>query len=156
MAFAVFVEMLNLRGQAVASCVESVVSPKPLRIDTIPAPTHPSPNVPIHVESVGYNPLARFPWISRRVCFTSRISISHRSLELNPNDATTIANFLADNFAYEMQTTQRVIKAVPTDHLDYRPDGKSKTALGLVRHIVLEDEWLLNSNCQRRLHASPR
>src|SRR6516225_1385430 len=69
MAFAVFVEMLNLRGQAVASCVESVVSPKPLRIDTIPAPTHPSPNVPIHVESVGYNPLARFPWISRRVCF---------------------------------------------------------------------------------------
>jgi uncharacterized damage-inducible protein DinB len=66
-------------------------------------------------------------------------------LELNPNDATTIANFLADNFAYEMQTTERVINAVPTDHLDYRPDGKSKTALGLVRHIVLEDEWLLNS-----------
>jgi hypothetical protein len=44
-----------------------------------------------------------------------------------------------------MQTTLRVINAVPTDHLDYRPDGKSKTALGLVRHIVLEDEWLLNS-----------
>ena len=64
---------------------------------------------------------------------------------MNPNDATTIANFLADNFAYEMQTTQRVINAVPTDHLDYRPDEKSKTALGLVRHIVLEDEWLLNS-----------
>ena len=75
---------------------------------------------------------------------------------MNPHDATTIANFLADNFAYEMQTTQRVINAVPTDHLVYRPDGKSKTALGLVRHIVLEDEWLLNSNCQRRLHASPR
>jgi uncharacterized damage-inducible protein DinB len=66
-------------------------------------------------------------------------------LELNPNDASTIANFLAGNFAYEMQTTQRVINAVPTDHLDYRPDGKSKTALGLVRHLVLEDEWLLNS-----------
>ena len=64
---------------------------------------------------------------------------------MNPHDATTIANFLADNFAYEMQTTQRVINAVPTDRLDYRPDGKSKTALGLVRHIVLEDEWLLNS-----------
>ena len=28
---------------------------------------------------------------------------------MNSNDATTIANFLADNFAYEMQTTQRAI-----------------------------------------------
>ena len=30
------------------------------------------------------------------------------------------------------------------DHLDYRPDAKSKTGFGLVRHIALEDEWLLN------------
>ena len=43
-----------------------------------------------------------------------------------------------------MQTTLRVIEAVPNGHLDYRPDSKSKTALGLVRHITLEDEWLLN------------
>ena len=43
-----------------------------------------------------------------------------------------------------MQTTMRVIEAVPNDHLDYRPDSKSKTGLGLVRHITLEDEWLLN------------
>ena len=55
------------------------VSPKPLRIATIPAPPHPSPSVPLSVQSVGCNPLARFPRISRRVCFTSRISISHRS-----------------------------------------------------------------------------
>ena len=63
---------------------------------------------------------------------------------MNPNDATAVANFLTTNFAYEMQTTVRVLDAVPTDHLDYRPDEKSKTALGLVRQIVLEDEWLLN------------
>ena len=31
---------------------------------------------------------------------------------MNPNDATTIANFLTANFAYEMQTTERVINAV--------------------------------------------
>ena len=43
-----------------------------------------------------------------------------------------------------MQTTLRVIEAVPNGHLDYRPDEKSKTGLGLVRHITLEDEWLLN------------
>jgi uncharacterized damage-inducible protein DinB len=43
-----------------------------------------------------------------------------------------------------MQTTQRVIAAVPIDHLDYQPDPKAKTGLGLVRHITLEDEWLLD------------
>ena len=42
-------------------------------------------------------------------------------------------------------TTLRVFEAVPTGHLDYRPDPKAKTGLGLLRHITLEDEWLLNS-----------
>ncbi|MCC6367397.1 MAG: DinB family protein [Bryobacterales bacterium] len=64
---------------------------------------------------------------------------------MNSNEATTIAGFLIADFENEMRTTLRVIDAVPTDHLDYRPDPKSKTALGLVRHITLEDEWLLNS-----------
>ena len=43
-----------------------------------------------------------------------------------------------------MKTTQRVLESVPADHLDYQPDAKAKTGLGLVRHIALEDEWLLN------------
>lgn len=63
---------------------------------------------------------------------------------MNSNETKTIADFLIADFEYEMQTTLRVIEAVPNDHLDYRPDAKSKTALGLVRHITLEDEWLLN------------
>jgi uncharacterized damage-inducible protein DinB len=59
-------------------------------------------------------------------------------------ETKTIATFLIADFEYEMQTTMRVIAAVPDGHLDYRPDTKSKTALGLVRHLALEDEWLLN------------
>ncbi len=59
--------------------------------------------------------------------------------------AKTIADFLIADFENEMQTTERVLMAVPTDRLDYRPDAKSKTGLGLVRHIALEDAWLLNS-----------
>jgi uncharacterized damage-inducible protein DinB len=55
-----------------------------------------------------------------------------------------VADFLVADFENEMQTTMRVIAAVPNEHLDYQPDAKSKTALGLVRHITLEDEWLLN------------
>ena len=60
-------------------------------------------------------------------------------------EARTVADFLAADFEGEMKTTVRVIESVPASHLDYRPDAKSKTGLGLVRHIVLEDEWMLNS-----------
>ena len=64
---------------------------------------------------------------------------------MNPADAKTVANFLCTDFAHEIQTTARVLGAVPAGHLNYRPDEKSKTALALMRHIVLEDEWFLNS-----------
>ena len=63
---------------------------------------------------------------------------------MEPKEAKTVADFLISDFANEMQTTLRIIQAVPKDHLDYRPDAKSKTALGLVRHLALEDAWLLN------------
>ena len=63
---------------------------------------------------------------------------------MDSNETKTVADFLVADFEREMQTTLRVIEAVPNGHLDYRPDSKSKTALGLVRHITLEDEWLLN------------
>jgi uncharacterized damage-inducible protein DinB len=64
---------------------------------------------------------------------------------MGPNEAKTVADFLIADFENEMRTTLRVIEAVPNRDLDYQPDPKSKTALGLVRHIVLEDEWLLNA-----------
>jgi uncharacterized damage-inducible protein DinB len=63
---------------------------------------------------------------------------------MNSNETKTVADFLIADFENEMQTTLRVFQAVPNGHLDYRPDSKSKTALGLLRHITLEDEWLLN------------
>jgi uncharacterized damage-inducible protein DinB len=63
---------------------------------------------------------------------------------VDSNETKTVADFLVADFENEMQTTLRIIGAVPNGRLDYRPDSKSKTALGLVRHITLEDEWLLN------------
>ena len=63
---------------------------------------------------------------------------------MDSKEAKTVADFLIADFENEMQTTLRVIEAVPSDRLDYRPDSKAKTGLGLVRHITLEDEWLLN------------
>ena len=64
---------------------------------------------------------------------------------MDSKEAKTVADFLIADFENEMQSTLRVIAAVPSDRLDYQPDAKSKTGLGLVRHITLEDEWLLIS-----------
>lgn len=64
---------------------------------------------------------------------------------VNSNETKTVADFLIADFEREMQTTMRVLGAVPASDLGYRPDDKSKTALGLLRHIALEDAWLLNS-----------
>jgi uncharacterized damage-inducible protein DinB len=64
---------------------------------------------------------------------------------MDPKEAKTVADFLIADFENEMQTTLRIIEAVPNGHLDYRSDPKAKTGLGLIRHITLEDEWLLNS-----------
>ena len=63
---------------------------------------------------------------------------------MDPKEAKGIADFLIADFENEMQTTQRVLEAVPGDHLDYQPDAKAKTGLGLLRHIALEDAWMLN------------
>ena len=63
---------------------------------------------------------------------------------MDAKEAKSIADFLIADFENEMQTTQRVLEAVPSDHLDYQPDAKAKTGLGLLRHIALEDAWMLN------------
>ena len=74
---------------------------------------------------------------------------------MSSNDVKSVAEFLAADFEYEMQTTLRVIEAVPTGRLDYQPDPKAKTGLGLVRHITLEDEWMLTSIADGRFPNPP-
>lgn len=64
---------------------------------------------------------------------------------MDPNTAKSIATFLLDNLEGEIPLTTSVFAAVPTDKLSYRPDTLSKTSLGLLRHLTLEDEWLLNA-----------
>jgi uncharacterized damage-inducible protein DinB len=64
---------------------------------------------------------------------------------MSSNDVKAVADFLIADFENEMKTTLRVFEAVPTGHLNYQPDPKAKDALGLVRHITLEDPWMLNS-----------
>jgi uncharacterized damage-inducible protein DinB len=74
---------------------------------------------------------------------------------VNPTQARTITEFLLGNLESEIPTTLNVFRAVPPDRLDYRPDPVSKTALGLLRHLTLEDEWILNAVADGAFAAWP-
>jgi uncharacterized damage-inducible protein DinB len=64
---------------------------------------------------------------------------------MNAQDAQVVSEFLLATLESEIPITVGVFRAVPVDRLDYRPDAMSKSALGLLRHITLEDEWILNA-----------
>jgi uncharacterized damage-inducible protein DinB len=74
---------------------------------------------------------------------------------MNPQHAESIAQFLLGNLEAEIPTTIGVFRAIPEDSLEYRPDPVSKTALGLLRHLTLEDEWLLNAVADGRFDPIP-
>ena len=75
---------------------------------------------------------------------------------MNATETKVVADYLLVNFEHEMQTTLRVIAAVPADQPGYAPDPTSKSALPLVRHIVLDEEWFLNSIADGQFSAPPK
>ena len=74
---------------------------------------------------------------------------------MRPEEAKAIGDFLLATLDTEVNTTASVLSAVPAGRLDYRPDSLSKTAIGLVRHITLEDEWFLNMIADGRFSPPP-
>lgn len=74
---------------------------------------------------------------------------------MGSNEFKTVAQFLITDFENEIPTTLRVFEAVPPGRLDYQPDPKSRSALGLLRHITLEDEWLLNAVADGKFAPPP-
>ena len=74
---------------------------------------------------------------------------------MRAEDAKTIGDFLLSLIDYEISLTTNVLAAVPAGKLEYRPDALSKTALGLVRHLTLEDEWLLTAVADGQFSPPP-
>jgi uncharacterized damage-inducible protein DinB len=62
-----------------------------------------------------------------------------------PDAAQQIARFLVSNIEAEIAITTNVFAAVPPDRTDYRPHPMSKSAMELLRHLTLEDEWFLSA-----------
>lgn len=74
---------------------------------------------------------------------------------MKPNQANLIASHLLAVLESEILTTTAVFSALPPGRLDYRPDQTSKSALALMRHIALEDEWFLRAVADGRFSPPP-
>ena len=63
----------------------------------------------------------------------------------NPDFATTYCNMMLDGLASELETTKRVLAAVPENKCDeYRPDPHARNARELAWHLANTDVQFLN------------
>jgi uncharacterized damage-inducible protein DinB len=60
-------------------------------------------------------------------------------IQLSPDQAMLILQYQMGGFKRESRTTAAVMRAVPADRADYRPDANSKSAIELVRHIAIAE-----------------
>jgi uncharacterized damage-inducible protein DinB len=74
---------------------------------------------------------------------------------MSPAQGRAIGDFLVADMKNEIPTTVRVIEAVPGDRLDYQPDAKSSTGIGLVRHLIGIDAWFLDSIAEGAFTKGP-
>ena len=66
---------------------------------------------------------------------------------MTADHARAIADYFAEMFDREGANTVKVLRAVPDDRRDYKPDEKSRTAWELATHIAGSDMWFLDSVC---------
>ena len=64
---------------------------------------------------------------------------------MTPDQASVIAGFLLPQIEQEVQTTVRVLGAVPDEKKDYSPDPKCMNAGVLAEHIASSDLWFLEA-----------
>lgn len=76
---------------------------------------------------------------------------------LSPEHATIILKTVSlPTLAAEHPVTKRVIAAIPTDKVDYRPDAVAKTAIELAWHIVSAEVRFLEAVAAGTFDLTPR
>jgi uncharacterized damage-inducible protein DinB len=76
--------------------------------------------------------------------------------ELTPEQATAVAGFLMPHIEMELQTTIKVLAAVPEEKKSYSPDPRSMTAGALAEHIVVADIWFLEAVANAEFGSYPQ
>ena len=74
---------------------------------------------------------------------------------MTADHARAIADYFAAIFDQEYANTVKVLRAVPNDRRDYKPDEKSRNAWELVTHLAGSDLWFLDSVCEASFVYDP-
>jgi uncharacterized damage-inducible protein DinB len=74
---------------------------------------------------------------------------------MTPDQARAIADCFAAMFDIEFANTIKVLRAVPNDRKDYKPDEKSRTAWELALHVASADLWFLDAVCDAAFVYDP-
>jgi uncharacterized damage-inducible protein DinB len=64
---------------------------------------------------------------------------------MNAEQARLLVEYFATLWEGELPATAKVLRNVPDDGRDYKPDGKSRTAWELATHLALGDVWFIQS-----------
>jgi uncharacterized damage-inducible protein DinB len=64
---------------------------------------------------------------------------------MNTEQAKLLVEFFATLWEGELPATTKVLRSVPDQRRDYRPDDKSRTAWELATHLALGDLWFIQS-----------
>ena len=64
---------------------------------------------------------------------------------MSPEQAKAMAEFFLSVIDQEIPTSQKVIRAIPEESRDYKPDASSRSALELARHVATGDLFFLDA-----------
>ena len=74
---------------------------------------------------------------------------------MNAEQAKFLVEYFANLWEGEVPATTKVLKNVPDDRRDYKPDDKSRTAWELATHLALGDVWFIQSIIDGNFNFDP-
>jgi uncharacterized damage-inducible protein DinB len=75
---------------------------------------------------------------------------------LSPEFAVGMRDSVLQGLSREMETTKKVIAAIPEDKRDYRPDPKGRTAWELAWHLAAADVQMTDEIADQKFVMEPR
>jgi uncharacterized damage-inducible protein DinB len=75
---------------------------------------------------------------------------------LSPEFAVGLRDSLLQGLSRELETTKKVIAAIPEDKRDYRPDPKGRTAWELAWHLASADVQMTDEVADLKFAMEPR
>ena len=74
---------------------------------------------------------------------------------MNAEQARLLVEYFANLWEGELPATTKVLRNVPDNRRDYRPDEKSRSAWELATHLALGDVWFIQSIIDGNFNFDP-